>query len=161
MAISKYLLTLALLVLFGYAMALGLDMPFRAMIMPVFVASIAIPLLLVAVFQDIQKDQKKIHQAHESTGDLAMTDAEVTGEAFRRVFIFFLWFGGLIAGAYLLGFLIALPLLVIIYLLMNKEPMWLSSLLGLGVLAILYWGFQVGLVLPLPRGVLTTMLFGV
>jgi len=44
---------------------------------------------------------------------------------------------------------------------MNKEPMWLSALLGLGVLAILYWGFQVGLVLPLPRGVLTTLLFGV
>jgi hypothetical protein len=25
---------------------------------------------------------------------------------------------------------------------------------------ILYWGFQKGLVLPLPRGILTTMLFG-
>jgi len=27
-------------------------------------------------------------------------------------------------------------------------------------LMILYWGFQKGLVLPLPRGILTAMLFG-
>ena len=160
MIISKYLLTIALFALFGYAMARGLDMPFRAMMMPVFVASIALPLLALGLYQDIRKDQKRISDANESTGDLAMTEAEVTPEAFRRVLYFFIWFAALIAGAQVLGFLVALPLLVVIYLLVNKEPMWLSALLGLGVLAILYWGFQVGLVLPLPRGVLITLLFG-
>ena len=161
MAVSKYVLTVALFVLFGYAMARGLEMPFRAMMMPVFVAAIALPLIVIALYQDIRRDQKRIIETHDSTADLAMTDSEVTRDAFRRVFGFFIWFGALITGAYLLGFFVALPLLVVIYLLMNKEPMWLSALLGLGVLAILYWGFQVGLVLPLPRGVLTTLLFGV
>lgn len=160
MIISKYLLTTALFALFGYAMARGLDMPFRAMMMPVFVASIALPLIALGLYQDIRKDQRRISDAGESTGDLAMTDAEVTPDAFRRVFYFFIWFAALIGGAQILGFLVALPLMVVVYLILNKEPLWLAALLGLGVLAILYWGFQIGLVLPLPRGLLIPLLFG-
>ena len=81
-------------------------------------------------------------------------------DAFRRVRYFFVWFACLIACAHLLGFLIGLPLMVLIHLLAHKEPLKLSIFLSFMVLVILYGGFQKGLVLPLPEGVLTMMLFG-
>ena len=49
--------------------------------------------------------------------------------------------------------------MVLIYLLAHRTPK-LSIFLSFMVLAILYGGFQKGLVLPLPEGVLTMMLFG-
>jgi hypothetical protein len=160
LAVSRTLLGLSLLALFTYTLTAGLEMPFRASMLPVFASSIALPLTLLALYLEHKKRNEKKSQAEESSGDLAVSEAEVSTDAFRRVRYFFIWFACLITSAHLLGFLIGLPLMVLIYLLANREPFKLSIFLSLMVLSILYWGFQKGLVLPLPRGILTTMLFG-
>ena len=160
LTISRILLGLSLLALFTYTLLTGLDMPFRASMLPVLASSLALPLTLLAIYLEYKKGNEKKSQAEESSGDLAVSESEVSADAFRRVRYFFVWFACLIASAHLLGFLIGLPLMVLIYLLVNREPFKLSIFLSLMVLMILYWGFQKGLVLPLPRGVLTVMLFG-
>ena len=160
LTISRTLLGLSLLALFTYTLTAGLDMPFRASMLPVFASSLALPLTLLALFVEYKKENQKSSQADESSGDLAVSQSEVSADAFRRVRNFFIWFACLLASAHLLGFLIGLPLMVLVYLLANREPYRLSIFLSLMVLMILYWGFQKGLVLPLPEGVLTTMLFG-
>ena len=160
LTISRILLGLSLLALFTYTLLTGLDMPFRASMLPVLASSLALPLTLLAIYVEYRKGNEKKSQAEESSGDLAVSESEVSADAFRRVRYFFVWFACLIASAHLLGFLIGLPLMVLIYLLVNREPFKLSIFLSLMVLIILYWGFQKGLVLPLPRGVLTVMLFG-
>ena len=160
LTISRILLGLSLLALFTYTLLTGLDMPFRASMLPVLASSLALPLTLLAIYVEYKKGNEKKSQAEESSGDLAVSESEVSADAFRRVRYFFVWFACLIASAHLLGFLIGLPLMVLIYLLVNREPFKLSIFLSLMVLMILYWGFQKGLVLPLPRGVLTVMLFG-
>jgi len=158
--ISRTLLGLSLLALFTYTLLSGLDMPFRASMLPVLASSLALPLTLLALYIEYKKGHQNKSQAEESSGDLAVSEIEVSVDAFRRVRYFFVWFVCLIASAHLLGFLIGLPLMVLIYLLANREPFKLSIFLSLMVLMILYWGFQKGLVLPLPRGILTVTLFG-
>ena len=160
LTISRTLLGFSLLALFTYTLIAGLDMPFRASMLPVLASSLALPLTLIAIFIEWKTDNAVKTQADDSSGDLAVSESEVSADAFRRVRYFFVWFACLIASAHLLGFLIGLPLMVLIYLLANREPFKLSIFLSLMVLMILYWGFQKGLVLPLPRGVLTVMLFG-
>ena len=160
LTISRTLLGFSLLALFTYTLIAGLDMPFRASMLPVFASSLALPLTLLALFVEYKKENQKSSQADESSGDLAVSQSEVSADAFRRVRNFFIWFACLLASAHLLGFLIGLPLMVLVYLLANREPYRLSIFLSFMVLMILYWGFQKGLVLPLPEGVLTTMLFG-
>ena len=160
LTVSRTLLGLSLLALFTYTLLTGLDMPFRASMLPVLASSLALPLTLLALYVEYKKANEKKSQAEESSGDLAVSESEVSADAFRRVRYFFVWFACLLASAHLLGFLIGLPLMVLIYLLAHKEPLKLSIFLSFMVLAILYGGFQKGLVLPLPEGVLTMMLFG-
>ena len=160
LAVSRTVLGLSLLALFTYTLLAGLDMPFRASMLPVLASGLALPLTALALFVEYKKENQKLSQADESSGDLAVSQSEVSVDAFRRVRYFFIWFACLLASAHLLGFLIGLPLMVLIYLLANREPYRLSIFLSFMVLMILYWGFQKGLVLPLPEGVLTTMLFG-
>ncbi len=157
---SRAILGLSLLALFTYTLFAGLEMPFRASMLPVFASSLAIPLTLLAIYIEWKTDNQTTTQADESSGDLAVSESEVSADAFRRVRYFFLWFACLIASAHLIGFLIGLPLMVLIYLLAHREPLTLSIFLSSMVLVILYGGFQKGLVLPLPEGVLTMMLFG-
>jgi hypothetical protein len=128
--------------------------------LPVLASGLALPLTLLAIYIERKTENERQTQADESSGDLAVSEDEVSSDAFRRVRYFFIWFTCLIASAHLFGFLIGLPLMVLIYLLAHREPLKLSIFLSLMVLVILYGGFQKGLVLPLPEGVLTTMLFG-
>ena len=160
LSVSRTLLGLSLLALFTYTLFAGLEMPFRASMLPVLASGLALPLTLLAIYIEWKTDNETKNQADESSGDLAVSESEVSADAFRRVRYFFIWFTCLIASAHLLGFLIGLPLMVLIYLLAHREPLKLSVFLSFMVLIILYGGFQKGLVLPLPEGVLTMMLFG-
>tara|TARA_B100001093_G_scaffold514810_2_gene589716 strand:- start:1621 stop:2112 length:492 start_codon:yes stop_codon:yes gene_type:complete len=160
LSVSRTFLGLSLLALFTYTLVAGLKMPFRASMLPVLASGLALPLTLLAIYIERKTDYEKKNQADDSSGDLAVSESEVSTDAFRRVRYFFIWFACLIASAHLLGFLIGLPLMVLIYLLAHGEPPKLSIFLSLMVLAILYGGFQKGLVLPLPEGVLTMILFG-
>ena len=160
LSVSRTTLGLSLIALFTYTLFAGLEMPFRASMLPVLASGLALPLTLLAIYIERKTENERQTQADESSGDLAVSEDEVSSDAFRRVRYFFIWFTCLIASAHLLGFLIGLPLMVLIYLLAHKEPLKLSIFLSFMVLAILYGGFQKGLVLPLPEGVLTMMLFG-
>ena len=160
LSVSRTILGLSLIALFTYTLFAGLEMPFRASMLPVLASGLALPLTLLAIYIERKTENERQTQADESSGDLAVSEDEVSSDAFRRVRYFFIWFTCLIASAHLLGFLIGLPLMVLIYLLAHREPLKLSIFLSLMVLVILYGGFQKGLVLPLPEGVLTTMLFG-
>mgnify|MGYP003349687318 CR=1 FL=1 len=131
LTISRILLGLSLLALFTYTLLTGLDMPFRASMLPVLASSLALPLTLLAIYVEYKKGNEKKSQAEESSGDLAVSESEVSADAFRRVRYFFVWFACLIASAHLLGFLIGLPLMVLIYLLVNREPFKLSIFLSM------------------------------
>ena len=160
LSVSRTLLGLSLLALFTYTLFAGLEMPFRASMLPVLASGLALPLTLLAIYIEWKTDNETKIKPMNPVAIWPSQRDEVSADAFRRVRYFFIWFTCLIASAHLLGFLIGLPLMVLIYLLAHREPLKLSIFLSLMVLVILYGGFQKGLVLPLPEGVLTMMLFG-
>ena len=106
--ISRTLLGLSLLALFTYTLLSGLDMPFRASMLPVLASSLALPLTLLALYIEYKKGHQNKSQAEESSGDLAVSESEVSVDAFRRVRYFFVWFVCLIAGAHLMALLLPL-----------------------------------------------------
>ena len=122
LSVSRTLLGLSLIALFTYTLFAGLEMPFRASMLPVLASGLALPLTLLAIYIERKTENERQTQADESSGDLAVSEDEVSSDAFRRVRYFFIWFTCLIASAHLLGFLIGLPLMVLIYLLAHREP---------------------------------------
>ena len=158
--ISGIVLSLSLLALFVFTLLSGLAMPFRASMLPVLASSMAIPLMLLALYFALKDESKENTQVKDSDGDLVISENELSPDAFRRVKYFFIWFASLLATAHFFGFLLGLPIMVLFYLIANREPFKLSMILSLTVLVILYFGFQKGLVLPLPEGVLTSIIFG-
>ena len=50
LAVSRTVLGLSLLALFTYTLLAGLDMPFRASMLPILASSLALPLTLIAIF---------------------------------------------------------------------------------------------------------------
>ena len=78
-------------------------MPFRASMLPVLASGLALPLTLLAIYIERKTENERQTQADESSGDLAVSEDEVSSDAFRRVRYFFIWFTCLIASAHLLG----------------------------------------------------------
>ncbi|MEL0322046.1 MAG: hypothetical protein VXA68_08635, partial [Gammaproteobacteria bacterium] len=63
LTISRTLLGVGFLALFTYTLIAGLDMPFRASMLPVLASSLALPLTLLALFVEYKKENQKSSQA--------------------------------------------------------------------------------------------------
>ena len=59
---------------------------------------------------------------------------------FRRTLTFFAWFIGGALGIWLLGIVIALPLLVFLYALIEGKEKWITSLIMAACTYLLIWG---------------------
>jgi Tripartite tricarboxylate transporter TctB family len=74
---------------------------------------------------------------------------------FRRTLIFFAWLIGGAVGIWLLGIVIALPLLVLLYTLIEGREKWITSLLATACTYLLIWGlFEYMLESRWPQGLL-------
>ena len=123
--------------------------------------AIGIPMVILAIVQVIL-DLKGI-QAKQSTDATPMdfqfskgTDPIV---ARKRTIIMFTWLFGFFLGIWLLGFPIAIALMVFTYLkFQGREPWGLSILLTV-IAWIVFWGLFVKLLtLPFPEGLIVTWL---
>jgi hypothetical protein len=137
----KVNLTLFFLAIFLIAAWAGREWPNIAKIMPVYVA--AIPGLLLVLVQ-LYRDATEWEARKGKSGGMEMDEVhEVKLEKkieLRRTLMFFAW---LIAGAigiWLLGIVIALPLLVLLYALMEGRERWITSLIMTACTYLLIWG---------------------
>ena len=81
------------------------------------------------------------------------------GDARRRAFGVFAWSVGLLAAIWLVGFGIAVPLFVLLYLKIQAGEGWRLALVLAGVAGLAFWGlFDRLLHLPLPDGQLFSWL---
>ena len=132
---------LFLFVIFAVAIFTGWDWPNIAKIMPVYVA--AIPgLMMVSVqlyreFTGWETRRAASGVEMDDTGSAELDEAT----ARRRTLVYFAWFIGGAIGIWLLGIIIALPLLVFLYALVEGGEKWLTSLI-MGACA---YGFLWGL----------------
>lgn len=153
----SYLFTYFLFFIFLAATVAGWNWPYIAKLMPVYVA--AIPGLILVVAQLARDAFGKAPAAETGDGSIDMDEVynvklEKKVEV-RRTLIFFGWFIAGALGIWLLGIVIALPVLVLLYTLIDGKERWTTSLTMTACTYLLIWGlFEYMLETRWPAGLL-------
>jgi hypothetical protein len=149
--------TLFLVAIFSGAIWWGWEWPYIAKLMPIYVA--AIPGLILALIQ-LGREATGWEQRRENRAKgIEMDDTYKAGTdkraELRRTLIFFAWFIAGAAGIWLLGIVIALPLLVLLYMLVEgREKLVPACLMTVCTYAIIWGLFEYTLEMRWPPGLL-------
>ena len=149
-------LTLFFLVLFVVGAVVGWDWPNIAKIMPVYVAAIpGIILVLVQLYREVTGWQGRRGTAGGIDMD-EVSDVQLDRQTeLRRTVGYFAWFIGGALGIWLLGLVMALPLLVFLYTLIEGKEKWYIALIATACAYALVWGlFEYMLETRWPPGIL-------
>ncbi len=150
-------LTLFFLAVFLIAAWSGWGWPNIAKIMPVYVAAIpGLILVLVQLYREATGWEARRGRAGGGMEMDEVQDVKLDKQTeFRRTLIYFAWFIGGAVGIWLLGIVIALPLLVLLYTLIEGREKWMTSLLASACTYLLIWGlFEYMLESRWPQGLL-------
>jgi hypothetical protein len=148
-------LTLFFLIVFVIGTVVGWGWPDIAKIMPVYVASIpGIILVSVQLYREVTGWQGR----RGSAGGIDMdevSDVQLDRQTeLRRTWGFFAWFTGGALAIWLLGLVIALPLLVFLYALVEGKEKWYVAVIAAVCTYALVWGlFEYTLETRWPRGI--------
>jgi hypothetical protein len=148
--------TLFFLVIFLVAAVAGWEWPNIAKIMPVYVAAIpGLLLVLVQIYRDATAwEQRKGTRSGAIDMDVGEVELDKATEL-KRTWGFFGWFVGGALGIWLLGLVIALPLLVFLYALLEGKERWYVALIAGALTYALVWGlFEYMLETRWPAGLL-------
>jgi hypothetical protein len=123
---------------------------------------IGIPMLILALIQvifDLRGVERK-PQDDATPMDFQFSQATVPPEVARkRAIVMFCWFFGFFAGIWLVGFSIAIALMVFGYLKIQSNEKWPISIILTTVAWVSFWGLFVKLLnLPFPDGMIQTWL---
>ncbi|TMA55774.1 MAG: hypothetical protein E6J73_22295 [Deltaproteobacteria bacterium] len=149
-------LTLFFLLVFVVGAVIGWDWPNIAKIMPVYVAAIpGIILVLVQLYREVTGWQGRRGTAGGIDMD-EVSDVQLDRQTeLRRTLGYFAWFIGGALGIWLLGLVIALPLLVFLYTLIEGKEKWYIALIATACAYALVWGlFEYMLETRWPPGIL-------
>ena len=149
-------LTLFFLLVFIVGAVIGWDWPNIAKIMPVYVAAIpGIILVLVQLYREVTGWQGRRGTAGGIDMD-EVSDVQLDRQTeLRRTLGYFAWFIGGALGIWLLGLVIALPLLVFLYTLIEGKEKWYIALIAAACAYALVWGlFEYMLETRWPPGIL-------
>jgi len=149
-------LTLFFLVIFVIGAFVGWDWPNIAKIMPVYVAAIpGIILVLVQLYREATGWEGRRSGAGGMDMD-EVSDVQLDRQTeLRRTLGYFAWFIGGALGIWLLGLVIALPLLVFLYTLIEGKEKWYIALIAAACTYALVWGlFEYMLETRWPPGIL-------
>jgi hypothetical protein len=135
-------LTLFFLVMFVIAAVVGWDWPNIAKIMPVYVAAIpGIVLTLVQIYREVTDwEGRRGGQGGMDMDEVTDVKLEKNVEL-KRTLGFFAWFIAGALGIWLLGLVISLPLLILLYALIEGREKWYTAL----IMAACTYGFVWGL----------------
>jgi MFS family permease len=145
------------LAVFLGAALMGWAWPDIAKIMPVYVAAIpGLLLVLVQLYRDATEWEARQKVARGGIEMDEVYDVKLDKEIERRrTLMFFAWFIGGALAIWLLGIVIALPLLIFLYALIEGKEKWITSLVMTACTYLLIWGlFEYMLESRWPPGVL-------
>jgi hypothetical protein len=149
--------TLFLVAIFLGAIWWGWEWPYIAKLMPVFVA--AVPGLVLGVAQLAREASGTETRKSKKAEGVQMDDTHKTTldakTEFRRTLAFFGWFIGGAIGIWLLGIVITLPLLVLLYMLVEGREKVVPAIVMTVCTYALIWGlFEYTLEMRWPPGYL-------
>lgn len=155
------LVTLGLLLIFGYVIFEAVGKPMQAKLFPMTVGVIGFVLMVIQLGWELwtvwktehTKPDRKANQ-QEGAADFAITDVEKSRIGRLRAAEQFGWLAGLLAGLFLIGFYISVPLMVGLYLWRHHESPKFIITMTVGT-AVVVWGvFNQLLNLPFPQGLI-------
>jgi hypothetical protein len=160
------LLTLTLLVIFGYVVFEATGKPMQAKLFPMAVGILGFVLISIQLGRELwtawttddTKPGEKINQ-QDGAADFAITDVELSRIGRLRAAEQFGWIAGLLAGLFLIGFYIAVPLMVGLYLWRHQERPRFVLIMTVGAAAVVWGLFNQLLNLPFPEGLIQQWLF--
>ena len=135
-------LTLFFLVIFLVAAVVGWEWPNIAKIMPVYVAAIpGLILVIVQLYRDATGWERSGNRASGAIDMDEVSDVQLDkATELRRTLMYFGWLIGGALGIWLLGLVIALPLLVFLYALIEGKEKWYVALIAAACTYALVWG---------------------
>jgi hypothetical protein len=149
--------TLFLVAIFVGAVWWGWEWPYIAKMMPIYVA--AIPGLVLALVQIGREVTGWERRRENRVQGIEMDDTYKAGAdkqtELRRTLAYFAWFIGGAAGIWLLGIVIALPLLVFLYMLVEgREKLIPTAVMTVGTYGVIWGLFEYTLEMRWPPGFL-------
>ena len=145
---ASLILGIGIMVIAGAAVILAMDWPWKAKLFPLV---IGIPLFCLASADALWELFGPAQAVAAS--DLTLTDEVPPAIARRRTAIAAAWILGFFAAILLLGFPLAVPLFVFLYLVIQGGERWIFSAIFSGVVWALFYGlFDLLLHLPFPAG---------
>ena len=149
-------LTLFFLIVFLAATALGWEWPYIAKLMPVYVAAIpGLILALVQLYRELTGWKEKAGGGQGIEMDEVFIEGLDRKTEITRTLTFFGWFVGGAFAIWLLGIVIALPLLMLLYTLIEGKEKWVVSvLMAAGTFAFIWGLFEYLLEMRWPSGAL-------
>lgn len=151
----RTLLTLSLIAMFAYVVIAASDMPIQAKLYPWTIGLIALTLLTYQLVREILPSAEE--NSRETGVDFDFTKEEASPEGRRRALELFAWLYGFAALLWLIGYYLAIPLMVFLYLLRHRETRTIMIALPLGAGTATWGVFGYFLHLPFPPGVLLEM----
>lgn len=146
----RTLLTLFFVAVFGYAVVAAWDMPIQARLFPLSIGLLGLALLLLQLVRELRPAAAAREEG--SAADIDFTAEEDSAEGRAKTRELFGWIFGFVFALWLIGFLIAIPLMILLFLLRHRESALVTATLPLSV-GLATWGlFDRLLNLPLPRG---------
>jgi len=155
------LIPVTLLFIFGYVVFEAAGKPMQAKLFPMTVGILGVALITVQLVKELWVAWRTHHTGSEQSADqqggaadFAITDVEKSRVGRLRAAEQFGWIAGLLAGLFLVGFYLAVPLMVGLYLWRHQErPVFVMCMVA-GVAAVVWGVFDKLLYLPFPKGLI-------
>lgn len=148
---TRSIFTLFLIVVFAYILFEVSDRPTQVKMFPIVISVIALALLTVQLIRELVPSAKK---DEASIADIDFTEEESTAAGKRRALEMFAWLFGFVVFLWLVGFNIAVPVMIFLFLLRHREGLAVTILLPLGAFLVTWGGFDQLLNLPFPPGMI-------
>lgn len=162
-------LTVVLVLLFLFILIDGAGQPIQARLFPMTVGIIGLVLTSIQLIREIiilvkvvrggkEEDTSAEDASPEGASDFAITAEEKTRAGKLRAAEQFIWLGALLLSLWLIGFHVAVPMIVGLYLLRHRESWLIVGGVTAGVAAVVLVVFDNLLNLPFPPGQLTQLM---
>jgi fatty acid desaturase len=152
----RSVLTVFFIMVFGFILYESDDMPEQARMFPWTIAIIALLLLIWTIIKEVAFSANG--HARETGADVDFTEEEASADGKKRALELFAWVYTFGLALWLIGFFIAIPVMIFLYLLRHREGK-IVTLVMPAVAGGATWAlFNNLLHLPFPPGVLIEML---
>lgn len=147
--------TLFVLFLFVVGLYSSAEWQIQARLFPWVVGIPGLALCVMQLFNDFfQRGDPKEQDIHGAM-DLPVDRSVPVAVVVRRAVVSFGWVLGLFAAIWILGFVVAVPLFVFVYLtLQAREKLWIGAAYSVGILMLIVGVFHMILSVPWPEGLL-------